>query len=364
MAKRLGRLGIATLRDLLFHVPTGYRDRRVIAPIAALEAGIDSTIQATVWDLRLERRLKGRRDVTATVRDPTGTLRIIWFNQPHVAKQLRSGEAYTFSGPVQPFRGLEMHNPEFEPVDAGAATLHVARVVPRYALTQGVSERWIRTRVRDALDQLPPPTDPVPEAWRRARDLPSLAEAFERVHFPEDPSAAEPARRRLALEELLRMHLSLRYARGRHRNRRAAAPLREGASLARRFVQSLPFTLTAGQTRALEAVECDLDRPTPMRRLLLGDVGAGKTVLALAAMARAAGAGRQTALLAPTGILAEQHAATAERLLAAAGIPFAVLTAATPPKERARLLHGFAAGEIPLAIGTHALLERDLTFRS
>jgi ATP-dependent DNA helicase RecG len=364
MARRLSRLGIATVRDLLFHVPTGYRDRRELRSIADLEPGADCTIQATVWDVRLERRQRGRRDLAATVRDETGTLRIVWFNQPHLERRLARGETYLFSGSAQPFRGLEIHNPEFEPVRREAPHLHVARVVPRYALTQGIAERWLRARVREALDHLPALADPVPEAWRRVRGLPSLAEALERVHFPEEPSAAEPARRRLALEELLRLHFSLRYARERHRGRRAAAPLAAGADAADRFVAALPFSLTDAQRRARAAIESDLDRPTPMRRLLLGDVGSGKTVLALAAMVRAAATGRQAALLAPTGILAEQHAATAERFLGAVGVPFALLTAATPPKERARLSAAFASGEIPLALGTHALLERDLEFRS
>src|SRR5205814_6448849 len=175
-----------------------------------------------------------------------------------------------------------------------------ARVIPVYGLTQGVTQRWLRSRVEDALRSVGELPDPIPAAWRRERGLPALDEAFARVHFPASPEDAEPARRRLALEELLRTQISLLYARARHRDRRLAHPLGAGAPLASRFQASLPFRLTRSQEEALAAIDRDLDREVPMRRLLLGDVGSGKTVLALAAAVRAAGAGTQTAILAPT----------------------------------------------------------------
>src|SRR5512139_1369409 len=155
MARRLERLRIATVRDLLFHVPTAYRDRRTITPIASLRPGTEASVLATLWSVRLERRLRGRRDLTAQARDDTGTLRIVWFNQPYLEGTLREGERYLLSGTVQPFRGLEMHNPDFEPDDASEEYVHVGRLVPRYGLTEGVGERWLRARVHDALEDLP-----------------------------------------------------------------------------------------------------------------------------------------------------------------------------------------------------------------
>ncbi len=364
MARRLARLEIRTLRDLLFHVPRGYRDRRLITPVARLQPGQEASVVGALRSVRVERRFRGRRDVSAIVQDDTGALRVVWFNQPFVEKALRPGERYCFSGPVEPYHGLEMHNPEFEAEDLGEETPRLARVTPIYGLTQGVTQRWLRARVLDLVRAMPEVNDPVPEAWRRERGLPSLREAFERVHAPERPEDAEPARRRLALEELLRIQISLLYARARHRGRRAAHPLLSGAEAAARFRASLPFALTRTQGEALAAIDLDLDRDLPMRRLLLGDVGSGKTVLALAAAVRAAGAGAQTAILAPTGLLAEQHADTAARLFGPAGIRYALLTAATPPKERARVLEGISQGKISLVIGTHALLERDLRFHA
>jgi ATP-dependent DNA helicase RecG len=298
------------------------------------------------------------------IQDETGTLRVVWFNQPFVEKALAAGERYYFAGPVEPFHGLEMHNPEFEPEEPDAETSKLARVTPVYGLTHGVAQRWLRARVEDAVRSLPPLLDPVPEAWRLAHGLPSLRDALGSVHFPERPEDAESARRRLALEELLRVQVSLLYARERHRGRRAAHPLGRGAAEAARFREGLPFTLTRSQGEALAAIDRDLDQDVPMRRLLLGDVGSGKTVLALAASARAAGAGTQSAILAPTALLAEQHADTAARLLGGAGFRYALLTAATPAKERTRILEGLGSGEISLVIGTHALLERDLRFRA
>jgi len=363
MARRLERLGIHSIRDLLFHIPTAYRDRRATVPIARLTPGSEASILATVADLRV-RPLRGRRDLQGTLRDDSGFVRVVWFNQPYLESTLRVGERYLFSGTVQVFRGLEFHNPEFEPAEAEDNHLHVGRLVPRYALTEGVAERWLRARVRAALDEIPRLTDVVPEEWRSRCAVPPLAQALEEVHFPPRPEAAEPARRRLALEELLTLQVSLQFARRRHRRGSRAATLERGAASAERFVDALPFSLTQAQKRAIAAVGADLDLPTPMRRLLLGDVGSGKTVVALAAAVRAAGAGHQAAILAPTTILAEQHAATTERLLAGSGLSFALRTAATPAAERKRLEEGLASGEIPIVIGTHALLERDIAFRS
>jgi len=364
MARRLAKLEIRTIRDLLFHIPRSYLDRRTVTPIAFLRPNEEASVLGTLASVRLERRLRGRRDVAGVVQDGTGALRIVWFNQPFVERVLRAGERYFFSGSVQPFRGLEMHNPEFEPDEEGTEHRNLARVAPVYGLTQGITQRWLRARVADALRSLSATPDPVPPEWRREQALPGLREALAQVHFPERPEDAEPARRRLALEELLALQVSLQYARARHRGRRAARSLEHGAPLALRFRGSLPFTLTRSQQDALDAIERDLDREVPMRRLLLGDVGSGKTVLALAAAVRAGGAGMQTAILAPTTLLAEQHAETAARLLGPVGLRFALLTAATPAKERDRIAVEVSSGVTSLVIGTHALLERDLGFGS
>ena len=364
MAARLERLGIRTIKQLLFHLPTGYRDRREVTSIAGLTPGAEASVIATVATLRAVRRMQGRRDLEGTLRDESGFLRVIWFNQPYRGSALEVGGRYLFSGTVQAFRGLELHNPEFEPADESAPRLHVGRIAPRYALTEGIQERWLRARIRTALDELPDLPDVLEDAWRRRFGLPPLGLALERAHFPASPEDVEPARRRLALEEILALQVALEFARRKHRGRGRAVPLRQGAGAASRFLESLPLELTGAQRRAITAIDEDLDRDVPMRRLLLGDVGSGKTLVALAAAVRAAAAGHQAALLAPTSVLAEQHAATAERLLAPSGMPFALLTSSVTPAARERALHGFASGEIPLAIGTHALLERDLVFRS
>ncbi|HEX7077827.1 MAG TPA: ATP-dependent DNA helicase RecG [Candidatus Eisenbacteria bacterium] len=365
MARRLARLGVRSVRDLLFHVPTAYRDRRAVTPIARLAPGADASVLATVVESRLRARARGRRDLTATLRDDSGLLRAVWFNQPFRERLLTPGARYLFSGAVQAFHGLELHNPEFEPEEPAAGDhLHVGRMVPRYPLTEGIGERWIRARVRETLDGLPDLPDQVPEERRSRLGLPPLRRALEEVHFPPGPEAAEPARRRIALEEILRLQVSLQYARRRHRGRLRARSLADGEGAMRRLVASLPFAPTESQAAAIAAIAGDLDREEPMRRLLLGDVGSGKTVVALAAAARAAGAGAQAAILAPTAILAEQHARTAASVLAPLGIEAALLTASTPPAERARLLARIASGETAIVIGTHALLERDLAFRA
>jgi len=364
MARRLARLNVSTIGHLLFHVPVGYRDRREFTPIADLVPGTEATIVAAVMEKRLERRRqRGRSDLRATLRDETGILRAVWFNQGFRSSQLEEGARYLFSGAVQTFRGVELHNPEFEPLDADGDHVHVARLAPRYALTEGITERWLRARVREALDDLKTAPDIVPGEWAERFGLPPIRAALEQVHFPSDLADTEPARRRLALEELLNLQISLQFARREHRGKHRAPPLSAGTASMRGFLASLPFALTAGQEGAVADVVGDLDAEAPMRRLLLGDVGSGKTVVALAGVARAAGAGAQSALLAPTSILAEQHARTVERLLAPAGIRFALLTAATPPAEREEIRQNLASGALSLVIGTHALLEQDLAFQ-
>src|SRR5437867_2137221 len=187
MARRLAKLEIRTIRDLLFHIPRSYLDRRTVTPIAFLRPNEEASILGTLASVRLERRLRGRRDVAGVVQDGTGALRIVWFNQPFVERLLRPGERYFFSGSVQPFRGLEMHNPEFEPDEEGAEHRNLARVAPVYGLTEGITQRWLRARVADALRSLSATPDPVPPEWRRAQALPGLREALAQVHCPERP---------------------------------------------------------------------------------------------------------------------------------------------------------------------------------
>jgi len=364
MARRLARLGILTIRDLLYHAPIGYRDRRSLTPIARLEPGAEASVLATVVESRLERRARGRHDLAATLKDESGFLRAVWFNQPFRAPLLAPGERYLFTGAVQAYRGIELHNAEFEPEELDGAHVHTMRLAPRYALTEGVTERWLRARMRDALDELKPVADVISAAWRERLGLTDIATALEQVHFPPTSEDAVEARRRLAMEELLSLQVALQYARRRHRGKLEARSLRAGAPAMQGFVTSLPFTPTGAQTRALEAIAADLDAERPMRRLLLGDVGSGKTVVALAAAVRAAGAGHQTALLAPTAILAEQHGATAARFLEPAGLRSALLTAGTPAADRRRIASELQSGEVALVLGTHALLDQALEFRA
>src|SRR6267143_4513606 len=184
MARRLARLEIRTIRDLLFHIPRSYLDRRTVTPIAFLRPNEEASVQGTLASVRLERRLRGRRDVAGVIQDGTGALRVVWFNQPFVERLLRAGERYFFSGPVEPYRGLEMHNPEFEAEEEEEdARSEFARVIPVYGLTQGVTQRWLRARVEDALRAARDLPDPIPASWRAERRLPALSEAFAQVHF-------------------------------------------------------------------------------------------------------------------------------------------------------------------------------------
>ena len=240
MARRLARLEIRTVRDLLFHIPVGYRDRREVTPIAKLVPGVEASIEASVASVRPLRRARGRRDLEATLRDSTGIMRAVWFHQPYLASTLKAGERYVFSGTVHAFRGPELHNPEFEPVAEGEGNhLHVGRIAPRYALTEGITERWLRARVRAALDKFEPPPEVLSGEWRTRLELPPLPIAFERIHFPEDVAQKEPARKRLALEEILALQVALQLARRRHRKAHKASSLTTGDFAMRRDRKSV-----------------------------------------------------------------------------------------------------------------------------
>jgi ATP-dependent DNA helicase RecG len=352
------RLGLTTLEDLLRHYPRTYLDARRFVRIAELTPGELVTVEGRVKRAAALRTRAGRTDFVATIEDGTGTLACYFFGQPFLARTFRHGARVVVSGELDSLEG-RMLNPLFEIVEGEVEErLHVGRLVPVHALTRGLTARGMRTAVRNALDavasHLP---DPVPEEVRRAHGLPPLGESLAQIHLPDDDARLAAARRGLVFEELFLlqsvMELRRRALQQEGRGLSNAGP----GALAAAVRGGLPFTLTADQERALSEIVADLKAPRPMHRLLLGDVGSGKTVVALLAALHAIEAGHQVAFMAPTEILARQHFATIARLCAGSEVPLAVLTAATPAKERRALLARLEAGEALIALGTHALLE-------
>jgi ATP-dependent DNA helicase RecG len=303
---------------------------------------------------------------SALLRDGSGYLTAVWFNQPYLEKVVKRGQRLILYGKVSRFRGgpLQIQHPDFEIVEQeDDDTLHTGRLVPIYRLTEGLGQRQLRSllwRVVEAYAGETP--ESLPPAISARRKLLPLPEALRTIHFPESEAALRAARRRLVFEDFLLLQLGLAIRRQRVRRERGIA-IKPPGTLAARLRQSLPFRLTPAQERVWEEIRNDLARPLPMNRLLQGDVGSGKTVVAALALLTAVEAGYQASLMAPTEILAEQHFLTLYELLRDLGVSVALLTSGVKGKERAELLDGVARGGIPVVVGTHALIQEGVVFR-
>lgn len=351
-------LGLSTLEQLMRHYPRAYLDARRFVKIGDLRPGELVTIEGVVRNAAAIRTRAGRTDFVATLEDGSGLLPCYFFGQPFLARTIRRGARVVVSGELDPIEG-RMMNPMFEVVEGDVeALLHVGRLVPVHALTRGVTARTMRRAVRAALDAAAKRVDdPVPPEIAHTHGLAPLADALAEIHFPDDDAGLAAARRRLAFEELFLLQSVLELRRRALREEgRGLASAGPGA-LAAAVRRALPFALTADQDRAVAEIVADLRAPHPMQRLLLGDVGSGKTVVALLAALHVVEAGHQVAFMVPTEILARQHAETLARLCGDAAVAIAALTGATPAAERRALLARLSAGEAMIVVGTHALLE-------
>jgi ATP-dependent DNA helicase RecG len=355
-AQRLARLGVSTVRDLLFHLPRRYEDTRDVRPLAELRPGEEQTVYARVRNISSHRSPRKRMMlVEASLEDGGYVASAVWFNQPFLARQIHSGDELLLSGKVKLGRGgLVLQNPEFE--RASGEQRHVGRLAPVYPETEGVSSRWLRSRIEPLLPVADALEDPVPPQLLRSHNLPPLAAALRQVHFPDDPARLDLARRRIAFEEMFLLQLASQRAR-RRRLAGSGVAVAYDVEVARRFVASLPFRLTEGQRVAGHEILTDMAGSGPMNRLLQGDVGSGKTVVAAMAALMTHAAGYQTAVMAPTEILARQHHATLDALLAPHGVSARLLVGSTPARARREVLEGVAAGYDTVLIGTHALIE-------
>ena len=363
-ASMLARLGVATIYDLLLHLPRRHEDRRNPTPLAMLTEGSDRGTVARVERIQMIRTRRGGALVRAGVADATGVAHVVWFNQPYLARNLSRGQTVSLYGRVERAgRGLQFVAPEVEVIDPDEEPWLVGRLVPVYALTEGLPQRTLRTIVRAALENhVEAFLDPLPDAVRRRHRLTGLREALWAAHFPEHEAEQEGARRRLAFEELLVLQIGiLQQRRDMHSMPREAAYGPAG-DLLPRFLRSLPFTLTGAQQRAIDRILHDMRLTAPMNRLLQGDVGSGKTVVAVAAIVACIDGGYQAVLMAPTEILAEQHALTLGRMLGPCGIEVYCLSAGTDAAERDVVLRALRSGRSVVVVGTHALLEDRVSF--
>jgi len=357
-AEAFERLGCSTLEQLVRHYPREWLDATRFVRIDELRPGGLLTVTGTIRHAAALRTRGGRGDLSVTIADDTGTLHAYFFGQSFLARTLQPGARVVVSGEFDPL-DRRMLNPLFEVVEGDLESLlHAGRLVPVYALTRGLTARGLRSSMRAALaavaEQL---ADPVPPEVAATHRLGPLAESLVQLHFPDSAEALAAARRRLAFEELFLLQMVMEVRRRALREEGEALALPPPGALVSQVRAALPFTLTPDQSRALVEIAADLEQPRPMHRLVVGDVGSGKTVVALLAAMQAVAAGRQAALLAPTEILARQHGATLVRLTAGTEARVRVLTGATPVAERRALQAQLDAGEPMLLVGTHALLE-------
>jgi ATP-dependent DNA helicase RecG len=377
-AAKLAKLGVSTVRDLIFLFPHRYNDFSSVRPISELHVGEEQTVLASVWTVAATQIGRSRRGTEAIVADETGTLRVLWWGNEYVKNQIKPGTWLALSGKVTSFRGrLQMDSPEYEAL--GEDPTHTQRLVPVYPLTEGLYARTLRRLVKQAVDAfanlLP---DRLPETMRERQKLWPLSQAVRQMHYPDDVEAAEAARRRLAFDELLVIQLGVLGRRKARQEAAGAEPLNLPEYVFDSFLSSLPFALTDAQQRVTGEVLADLQKYVPMSRLLEGDVGSGKTVVALAAMLAAVASKRQAALMAPTELLTEQHFRTLCGLLGTVGVtgpvvnlhpPYldkplnlALLTGSLKGRAKSLVQAGTETGQIEIVVGTHALIQREVAF--
>ena len=364
LAAEAQALGLQTVGDLLEHLPSDSREARTVS---ALRAGEQATVavQVRAISARSVRRRGMRPLVEAIVFDATGTMRATFFNQPWLVERYPPGTRLLLHGKADARGGFTVSHHALATDEPGepSAQAGESNAVAHYPASDGISSTQILTLVQGSKDALGDVLEPLCAATRVTEGLPDRASALAAMHFPHLSDDLEIGRRRLAFEELLFSQLLLLRRRELRLARTGAARLAGGDGLAQRWLaHGLPFALTDDQRRAVEQIARDLERASPMQRLLMGEVGSGKTVVALYAMLMAVGQGAQAALMAPTETLAEQHFATIQLLLGAEPVSAALLTGSTPARRRRDVLAKLASGELSLIVGTHALIEPDVSF--
>lgn len=381
LAGKFGKMGVKTVRDLLYFFPHRHLDYSQLKFISQLDEGEEQTIVANVWQAQ-ETRLGGRRSTEAIVGDETGNIRVVWYNQPYLAKKLATNARIMLSGRVSLFRGRHVfQSPEWEPVES-QDFVHTARLVPVYPLTQGLRPRQVRKLMKDFVDRWAwQVTDFLPPELRKRLHFLELPQAISQAHYPEDETSKDKARIRLAFDELFILQLGVMSKKRDWQESRPGTPFDVGVPLRETFIKSLPFSLTSSQDRVLGEILADLGGSRPMCRLLQGEVGSGKTVVATAALLTAAANGYQGAFMAPTEILAEQHFSTVCELLSRVGmeegegylrsysglisrpLKVALLIGDIKQAGKRELQQSISDGDIDIVIGTHALLQKGVDFK-
>ena len=393
-AAALAELGIRNVADLLHHVPRRYIDRSSKSPIAQVPIGSEVTLIGEVVSVTQRRPRRNLAIIEARIKDESAVMKAVWFNQTFRLQQLTEGAQVALSGVVESFRGaLQMKSPDVDVLDAPSEGLLTGRVVPIHSRVAKLKLGTIRRAIHNALKRSLPIPDTVPAEFRAQHGLMDRSAAFEAIHFPETMDQVAPARRRLVYDELFRLELALALQKRKQMLEATGVTHEPTGQLVSAFIDGLPYVLTGAQKRVLEEVVADLRAPHPMHRLLQGEVGSGKTVVAVAALLAGVEGGWQGAIMAPTEVLAEQHYLGVRSLLAESGLSpglsghgerlgmnslfedgsgpavhLALLTGSTaaanyqPDISRQDLLDDVTSGRVDLLVGTHALIQDGVHF--
>ncbi len=373
--KKLQKMGITQVRDLLFHFPRTYEDFSHITPIKELKEGSTYCVAGKILEIKEMRTYRKRVSlITAIIEDESGTIKVLWFNQPYLADSLKPKDQVYLAGKVLRDKdGIYFASPVHEKADEGKNLTHLGRIVPIYPETVGVSSRWLRSVIKMVLAQMKEVPETLPEEILKQGAFEPIQKALWHIHFPDSMEQAQQASRRFSFEELFYILLFILAERKKIAKIKAPA-IPFDPDMMKRFTDKLPFQLTDDQKKAAWHILKDIEKPRPMNRLLQGDVGSGKTVVAAMAMLSAVKAGYQAALLAPTEILTQQHHKTVAQVLTPFKITIGLLTGKTDrlisPKlpndyieiSRAKLLEKIKNNEVQVLIGTHSLIQDKVKF--
>ena len=359
----LARLGIETVEDLLWYLPRRWDDFSNVAKIRDIKPGQLVSVRGKVAQIS-NRRVKGRLNITeAIVSDGSGLLKVVWFNQPFMTKNIHLDDEIFLAGKLDFSYGtMQMNSPSYEKItDDEEDPTHVGRIVPIYPETAGVTSKWLRSKLRPLMKYIYSIKDYLPESVKKEQEIIDLPAAIRQMHFPENDQQLEKAKERINFDEMFLLQVAVLYSK-KNLEKEKAISVTFNEDLIKKFVQSLGFELTVAQRKAAWDILKDLAKGEPMNRLLQGDVGSGKTVVAAIAMLNVAASGAQAALLCPTEILAKQHYAKISEMLLPFEIECVLLTGSTPKEERERVIGRIHEGEAKVVIGTHAILEKKVEF--
>ncbi|GAB6139092.1 ATP-dependent DNA helicase RecG [Halanaerobaculum tunisiense] len=361
-AQKFANLEVETIQELLYYFPRDYNDWSQLEQISNLKSGMKVTVQGRVTEINQLQPRAGLKIIKVGITEGQGILYGVWFNQEYIKQQFAKGDRILFSGEVKRNYGqLEINNPHYEKV--GGDSLHTNRIVPVYPTTQGLNQKRIRKIIKEVLDEYRREVPEfLPTFILNKYQFPSLQEALKQVHFPDTPEKLKQARKRFAYEELFILQLGLAIRKTKAQQEVPGVEHTRKNKLVDQFRESLPFALTSAQTRAWQDIRSDMEANLQMNRLLQGDVGAGKTVVATLALLKTVQSGWQGALMAPTEILAEQHYLDLKENLEPLGIKLGLLVGSLSATEKRELLADITAGKIDIVVGTHALIQEEIDF--